>query len=328
MFDWFDKARLFKEREGTCLFNTDFVVLEHQDIPIPAGQREKVDVKAVEIPGVYRVQEEYHGYSGFRFFMDGVQRTVLWQYYNYQGAQVPVYLHFSGAAVMERMKPGAFRPVEETYRSEILVPSFLYEELDDQEGLSDTGAENFWDLNELRGMAKVRSKALRQELELELVNMFARKEAEGSPLVKDGNLFGAARKKHVIGLVKTHQTLYLQESYPQIQQMVWNMEEHHRSNVFTISQKDNEAWNQRSKSFYLRIHPPVHPETGLLRVEYEGTCVPVDELSSWLIAERCIKPNCPRWDRQIYPVQVCEDYLRTQIPSAALIKAGITAMGG
>lgn len=326
--DWFGRARFFKEREGNRLSDTDFTVLEHQDFPSATGLQDNIEVKAVEIPGIYRVQEDYNGYSGFRFFMDGVQRTVLWQYYNYEGAQVPIYLHFSGAAVMERVRADTFKAFDEAYRSEILVPSFLFEELGGLEGVSDTGAEKCWDLNELRGMAKVKSKALRQELELELVNRFTGSDAGRSPLIKDGNLIGTARKKRVLGLIKTHQTLYLQECYPQIQQMVWNMGEYYRSNVFTIRQKEGDAWNQRSNSFYLRIHPPLHPEMGLLRVEYESSCIPVDELSSWLIAERCIRPNCSRWDRQIYPIQICEEYLRTQVPSSAQIKAQITAMGG
>ena len=325
---WFDRARIFKGMEGDRLSNTECAVLEHQDFLISTELSGNMEVKAVEIPGIYRVKEEYDGYSSFRFFMDGVQRTVLWQYYNYDGTQVPIYMHFSGAAVMERVRADKFKAFDEAYRSEILVPSFLFEELEGVDGIYDTGAEKYWDLNELRGMAKIKSKALRQELELELVNRFTRSDAGRSPLIKDGNLLGTARKKHVLGIIKTHQTPYLQGSYPQVQQMVWNMGEFYRSNIFTIRQKEKDGWNQRSNSFYLRIHPPRHPEMGLLRVEYENSGIPVDELSSWLIAERCIRPNCARWDRQIYPIQICEEYLRTQVPSLAQIKAQITAMEG
>ena len=52
-----------------------------------------------------------------------------------------------------------------------------------------------------------------------------------------------------------------------------------------------------------------------------------NRLSPWLIAERAIIAACNRWDRQIYPIQMCEDYLRTQLPSFNFIKAKINSMG-
>jgi hypothetical protein len=83
-------------------------------------------------------------------------------------------------------------------------------------------------------------------------------------------------------------------------------------NASTLSHKVN--------SFYLRINEPAHPEMGLLRVEYNAPFEDADELSSWLIAESRVRASCDRWDRQIYPIQVCENYLRTQIPSSRHIE--------
>lgn len=327
MLDWFDKAKEFKKSASEQLSQTDFAVLEESETPENSMLPEKVEVRAVEIPGVYRVQGSYEGYSGLRFFMDGVQKTVLWQYYNYEGAQVPIFIHFSGASIMERVREDKYVPFDAVYRSEIMVPSFL-KETGGFEEVVDTGAEKYWDLNEIRSRAKVKSKALRQELELEMVSRFVDSEAaDEALLVKDGNLIGTSKSKHVVGLIKTHSTLYLQKNYPQVQRMVWNMDEYHRSNVFSIIQREGEgAWCHRSNSFYLRIHPLTQPETGLLRVEYEGLPMPVDELASWLIAERYIRAECSRWDRQIYPIQVCEDYLRTQLPNTRAIETVLKSL--
>jgi hypothetical protein len=324
MLDWFDKAREFKRNLSEQLSQTGFAVLEESEPPEESSLPANVEVEAVEIPGVYRVQDSYRGCSGLRFFMDGVQRTVLWQYYNYEGVQVPLFLHFSGACVIERVRRDQYVPLYSAYNSEILVPKFIFKETGIQEGVVDTGAEKPWDLNEIKSRAKVKSRALRQELELKVVNRFLDSHAsEETLLVKDGNLIGTPRSKPVIGLVKTHNTLYLQEKYPQVQRMVWNMEEYHRSNVFAIRQREKQGWSHRSNSFYLRLHPPTQPETGLLRVEYEDLPLPVDELASWLIAERYVIAKGPRWDRQIYPIQVCEDYLRTQLPNMRTIETAL-----
>lgn len=283
-----------------------------------------VEVEAVEIPGVYRVQDSYHGVSGFRFFMDGVQRTVLWQYYNYEGTQVPLFLHFSGACVIERARQDQYVPLYSAYRNEILLPRFIYEETGAQEGIVDTGAEKPWDLKEIRNRAMEKSRALRQELELEVVHRFLHGDvSEDALLVKDGDLMGIPRGKPVIGLVKTHNTLYLQGKYPEVQRMVWGMPEYHRSNVFTIKQREKQGWSPRVDSFYLRLHQPRQPETGLLRVEYGVLPLAVDELASWLIAERYVIARGSRWDRQIYPIQVCEDYLRTHLPNPRILQTAL-----
>lgn len=326
MLDWLERARGFRRCFGDQLTRPGFEVLEHSD-PEENVLPEKVEVEAVEIPGIYRVTGSYRGESGFRFFMDGVQRTVLWQYFSYDGAQIPLYLHLSGACIIERERPDKFVPVDAGYRSEILVPRFIYREATDLEGVVDTGAEKPWDLGEIKGRAKVASRALRQELELEVLHRFlADRGPEDIPLIKDGNLIGVPRGMPVVGIIKTHNTLYLQEKYPMVQRMVWAMEQYHRSSVFTIRQLESRGWSRRSNSFYLRLHQPSEPETGLIRVEYGPLPVSVDELASWLIAERYVISGCSRWDRQLYPVQVCENYLRTQLPSPRIIATTLRSM--
>jgi hypothetical protein len=326
MLNWFDRAEEFRKRYGNQLTRPGFEVLEHIE-PEERVLPEKVQVEALEIPGIYRVASSYRGESGFRFFMDGVQRTVLWQYFSCDGAQVPLYLHLSGACIIERERPDRFVPVEVGYRSEILVPRFIHRDAAGLDGIVDTGAEKPWDLGEIRGRAKVASRALRQELELEVLHRFlVNRDPDEAPLIKDGNLIGVPRGMPVVGIIKTHNTLYLQEKYPEVQRMVWSMPHYHRSNVFTIRQLESRGWSRRSDSFYLRLHSPTEPETGLIRVEYGSLPVSVDELASWLIAERYVISGCSRWDRQLYPVQVCEDYLRTQLPSPRIIAAALRSM--
>lgn len=309
--DWFETAMGFKEMASGRLSPTDFLELEQCEPPTACNLPRNIAVQAKEIPAVYKVQDEYAGGSGFRYFMDGVQRTVLWQHYNFDGAQVPIFLHFSGAVILERVKADRFVPVDSLYKSAVLLPTFLYEKYAGTTGLVDTGAERYWDLGDIRARASARSRDLRQGIEEDLLLHFL-ETREGAILLKDGNILGTTRSSLVIGLVKTHQTLYLQEGYPLLQQLIWGMGEFYRSMDFSLQL--HEGSRQRVGTFYLRVHPPSHPEMGLLRVEYNPPSIPIDTLASWLIAERCIRANSARWDRQIYPVQACEDYLRTQLP--------------
>jgi hypothetical protein len=321
LMDWFEKAREFKRVASDKLTSTEFLELEHYEISNGSNLPENVAIHPIEIPGIYKVQDEYRGDSGFEYFMDGVQKTILWQHYNYSGTQVPVFLHFSGAVIVKRVRADRFIPFDSLYRSAILVPTFLYEEWEG-DGLEDTGSERCWDLNEIRSKARIKSRALRQEIEQELMHRFlSSKEAEESLLIKDGSIFGTMKASPVIGLIKTHQTLYLQRSYPHIQQMVWSMPEFYRSMNFSIQLIErSQTLSHKVNSFYLRTHEPTYPEMGLVRVEYNDSSLPPDEISSWLIAERWVRASCSRWDRQIYPVQVCEDYLRTQLPRSHHIR--------
>jgi hypothetical protein len=324
MFDWFKTAKEFKKVASDRLSPTEFLELELIEIPSGSILPGNIAIRAREIPGVYKVQDGYRGESNLRFFMDGVQKTILWQYYNYDGSQIPIFLHFSGAVIMERVNPRKFIPLDSLYKTAVLLPTFLCDEWE-LDGIEDTGARKPWDLNEIKTKARIKSRALRQEIEQALVHRFlSSKLAEESILVKDGNILGTMKSPGVIGLIKTHQTLYLQESYPRIQQMVWGMPEFYRSMDFSIQLIEGSGvLSHRVNSFYLRINKPLHPEMGLVRIEYNDPNLNPDILSSWVIAERWVRANCERWDRQIYPIQVCENYLRTQIPKSTYIRVAI-----
>ncbi len=322
--DWLESAREFSRLTSDHLTPSEFLELELQEYPSPFYLPVNVRIQPRELPGIYTVQSGYMGYSEFRYFMDGVQRTVLWRYYDFNGLRIPVFLHFSGAVVMERRRPSDFRRCLSLYNSKILVPTFLHELWCDEESIVDTGASNSWDFNEMQAKAMVKSRALRQEIELELLNRFLAGQHEGL-LLKDGSIFKATHAPHVVGLIKTHSSLYLQSNYPRIQQLIWTMPEFSRSMAFSMEMVEDGSTSHRVNSFYLRMHEPRSPEMGLVRLEYNGGLSP-DELSSWAIAEGRVIAHTDRWDTQIYPVQLCENYLRTQMPSPRHLRAVLRAV--
>jgi hypothetical protein len=321
LMNWFEFAKVFKQESNGRLSGADYQELEAVDSRPNSYLPHNLKIGALELPGTYTVHDKCPQTSSLEYFMDGVQRTVLWQHYDYNGSKIPIYLHFSGAVIIKRNGPDAFAPHDAIYKSALLVPSFIFDELDCP-GLLDTGAKNYYDLNEIRNKAKVKSRALRQEIEQKIMHRFIESDAPGdSILVKDGNIFGSMKRERVVGLIKTHQTLYLQNTYPEVQQSVWNMPQYHRSMMFSIQLLENASTlSHKVNSFYLRMNEPAHPEMGLLRVEYNKLPAPVEEFSSWLLAEGRVRAKCDRWDRQIYPIQVCENYLRTQLPSSRHIE--------
>lgn len=311
--EWLRQVEEFKKYAEDRLLRGEYYELEKVETPLKHALPPHMEVRLLEIPGIYRVAERYEPATGLRYFMDGVQRTVLWRYYDYHSAKVPLFLHLSGAVVLERVKPGVFVPVEQGYRSAILVPEFIYEEFADLEGVVSIGDVEPWDIAEVASLAKVKSKALRQALELEVMHRFLEREEEYL-LVKDGNIIDTGRR-NVVGVVKTHTTLYLQHINPSLQRLVWNMPLYHRSAIFSLRLSDG----SRVESFYLRIHEPLAPETGLIRVEHR--LVDCEELAAWLIAESRVYSRGERWHNMLYPIQRCEDYLRTQLPSSKKLKA-------
>lgn len=313
---WLSKAKEFNRLAGEKLSCPLPRELEKEDFPLISLPSVRAEVKLLELPGIYRIAHEYQCFSHFSYFMDGAQRTFLWRYYNFNGLKVPVYLHFSGAAIMERESPDRFVPLLHKFTNSIILPSFVYGEYRDFPWAEDSGATEPWDMGEIKAKAEVKSRSLRQELEVELMNEFFG--FYDDPLVKDGNI-AEAKSRKAIGVVKTHATLYLQERHPKLQLKVWNMPIYHRSPIFRLKLMDG----SRVNSFYLRLHKPVEPEMGLVRVEFSEQ--DPQKISEWLVAESLIKTSSSRWDRQLYPIQRCEDFIKSQLPTPRLMRA---AMGG
>lgn len=157
----------------------------------------------------------------------------------------------------------------------------------------------------------------REGLEEGLAESWAR--SMEAPLFVDGLLPGgadASRSTWCVGVVKSHHTIYAPgEGLP----VILGLREGERSSVFLIER----AWGPRVLSWYLRLRePPSHdPFMGLVRVEVARTPdleTPAEaltsraaEVSRWILAERAplALPDA-RWDRMVYGIRDCEEYLR------------------
>lgn len=155
----------------------------------------------------------------------------------------------------------------------------------------------------------------RERAEQELVKQWCG--AVGEPIFIDGGASGSERVDGddcVVGVVKSHRTLYAQREGLQTVLRLRNGE---RSSVFQItSPKRNVV-----ASWYLRLREPAgrDPMWGLVRVEIldprgvSGRAISDrgDEVSHWILAEAApIAAPDARWDKMVYGIRDCEEFLR------------------
>jgi hypothetical protein len=134
------------------------------------------------------------------------------------------------------------------------------------------------------------------------------------PLCADGSISGlgtAAKSPLVVGVVKSHRTLYADPAeLPQLYVLAVGA----RTRVFALARTEarEEIW-----SWYLRLREPSpsNPLHGLVRVE---TAVQAsapgehaDMVSRWVLADRTpIALPDARWDVMSYGIARCEAYLK------------------
>lgn len=156
----------------------------------------------------------------------------------------------------------------------------------------------------------------REALERDLATTWAT--SMQAPLFVDGGLPAAgamADTPWCIGVVKSHHTIYVPGD---VLPVVLGLGQGERTSAMLIER----TWGPRVGSWYLRLRePPSHdPFLGLVRVEValtpdvesqEGLARRADLVSRWILAERAplALPDA-RWDRMVYGIRDCEEYLR------------------
>lgn len=258
---------------------------------------------------------------GFRAFLDGTQRSEL---VGYVGA-APIILGRAAAVVRERRNRRMHTwhlPLVEwrIYCPRQLVDPNAWAALLTAYGLllvditadaTDLAAHPF----ALRDAAVHRVQAHREELEQRLAERWCN--TEHDPLFIDGGISGSEKvavSSCTVGVVKSHRTLYAEGD---ALAAVLHLGRGERSSVFRITSPRRTT----VASWYLRLRDPRghDPMWGLVRVE---TAYPApedmdrigaraDEISRWSLAEASplALPDA-RWDKMVYGVRDCEEYLR------------------
>jgi hypothetical protein len=167
----------------------------------------------------------------------------------------------------------------------------------------------------LQDLAYQRVMADRGHVEQELAAQWCA--AERGLLFVDGGIAGSAnvaRAPNVVGVVKSHQTLYAAADDLGV---VTSLKPGERSSVMRVEGTSRSA----VASWYLRTTDAAgrDPFWGLVRVEVAldadanraALTLRADEVSRWILAEKLpLSVPDPRWDRMAYGIRDTEEYLR------------------
>jgi len=271
---------------------------------------------------------------GFSFFLDGIERRHLLYY----DGMTPVVYGFTAAVIRERRDDRRMYTFDSLSREKLYCPCAQV----DIEGLqnaavelSDTLSNSEADKSaaehplKLLDLARRAVSKDREKLERILAESWIDKTSDSDRwLLWDGSItvgFDAYRHPRVIGVIKSHQTHYFQGEQ---QRRIMDLKVGERSSVFMPKGRERTP----VYSWYLRLHPNDGRDVyfGLVRIEAAASAETlgiVDEVSRWLLGERSpLSLPDGRWDRMIYPIRDCEQYLKSIAPSRTLIEAALSAL--
>jgi len=254
---------------------------------------------------------------GFVAFLDGVQQSRVVTYID--GAPI---VHGTAAAVIRerrdrRMHTWHSRVEHRIYVPRNHVPPEIWERLaplhpvDSSAHASDEPAPSRHPLSTLERAVHL-VQGHREELEQRLAERWC--DHESRPLFVDGGISGSdrvARNSCVVGVVKSHRTLYAVDEALDI---ILRLAAGERTSVFLLEPKRRTA----VASWYLRLRDATgrDPTFGLVRVEIArdpdaDVSARADEVSRWLLAEGSpLALPDSRWDRMAYGIRDSEEFLK------------------
>lgn len=291
----------------------------------------------------YRYPEDTNC-SEFSFFEDGRQRTlhigVIPKKYGKHNVLIPVHYFVIAAVILKRENRELKVWQEAEIKQGILVEKSLIPNQDILSEFEKSGLQIITtdgeggDYYTLRNRALQKAKGLRLEVEDTLIGRWRNDEdAKDHFLIVDGTLMNFRNEENVeqcIGVSKSFGSRYFQVSE---NNKIMQMKEFERSWTFKFHapEEDIRQGARERLSWYLRLRsrPNAEPEFGLIRVEisrhYEEQGKEMAErFSKSLLSERLpTSYPYPRWDKHLYPIRECENYLSSIMPSIETINASV-----
>jgi len=291
----------------------------------------------------YQVHYQYPddaAISEFSFFEDGRQRTVhigfIKARFGSHEALIPVHYFIVAAVILQREQRNLKVWAQPLIKQGVLVQKSLVPNqslLDEFESMGlvieDTESEG-GDYYELRNRALKKAKSLRLSVEDDLIRQWRLShDAVDHFLVVDGTLMNFRDEQNIrqcVGVSKSFGSRYFSISE---NNRIMQMEEFQRSWVFQFhSPEEDIRMGARERiSWYLRLRSRVNsgPEFGLIRVEIsrhyrDNAPEYAERFSRSLLSERLpTSYPTPRWDKHLYPIRECENYLSSIMPSISTI---------
>jgi hypothetical protein len=254
---------------------------------------------------------------GFAAFLDGTQKSHVATYFG----GVPIAIGTVAAVVRDRrdrrLHTWAHTVERRVYLSRAHVGPTVWDRLT-AAGLDPRDTRDGEDANAplehpiaLRESVVHRVQKDRERVEEALALRWC--QLEDRPAFIDGGLSGAEPVAHspsVVGVVKSHRTLY---ASGEALAAVLSLGAGERSTAFLVTSPKRAS----VASWYLRLRDPRgrDPMWGLVRVEvaagHADITARADEVSRWILAETSpVSLPDGRWDKMVYGVHDCEEFLR------------------
>lgn len=278
----------------------------------------------------------------FSFFEDGRQKTVnighINTTLNQRAVIIPVHFFAVAAVILQRDSKRELKLWNQPeIRTGIIVERSL---VPDQAALTnferngleivDVETTTGNDYSNLRMRALQKAKTMRLEAETKLITRWRESgESTNKFLVVDGTLMNFRNEENIercVGVSKSFGSRYFDSSE---HNRILQMNEFKRSWTFRFHDEgEDKSMGARERlSWYLRLRKRLNsePEFGLIRVEISQRHLNqatqyAEQFSRSLLSERLPTAYpAPRWDKHLYPIQMCEDYLSSVIPSTATI---------
>lgn len=270
-------------------------------------------VHAVNIPGIDKLE------PGFEAFLDGTQRVEI-EAYLPNGVQVlsattaaAIRIRSNRRMITWGHQPplvhrGIYVPLRYCPGFPAVAPNGL--EIVDSAETDANGKFPIRHPAALVASALDKIKKKRETLESRLAEIWCAH--HNAPLFIDGSIQGSdmvATSPCVVGVIKSHTTIHVSDKELDI---LYNLRRGQRTSAVRIaprSRKGVATWYVR-----LRDNKGRDPLFGLVRIEAAETpdiTDRADKISKWVLAEGsplALPDN--RWDKMIYGVRDCEEYLR------------------
>lgn len=281
--------------------------------------------------------------SGFSYFLDGIERkrtlTLL--------GHIPIIYGYISAVILERKDKKLLSCGLEKTKEVFYLP---YKETGDEPDFyfekNDLMKFNFTPVNigkkienkdyplypqDFEQVAHGEIQEERRKAEAKVTSDWLKSYNSAGWLYVDGGLSRSTKdllKSNMIaGVIKSHNTVYFS---PEEQFKIYSMKAGERSSIFVPIAKNNKE--KEVYSWYLRLHERKNKgdaNFGIVRVEIPQSSElvndvlvdTVDMVSKWILLEKNpVAFPASRWDRMIYPIKYCEDYLKSKSPSYRYIE--------
>jgi len=263
--------------------------------------------------------------SRFTHFLDGAQKTRLIGYFDYN---LPVLYAFLGAVVRRRGDDRRMYTAYQESCENLYIPQEAPVNPDLLKSIGKSikyvESQNDGNTHPLKLLNDARQDAGhdRDKLERKLAKKWIADAKPDEWLLLDGQVNIETEHTRIVGVIKSHQTQYFDT---EDQRKILMLGVGERSSIFKTRGRDRAP----VYSWYLRLHSNAGKDIyfGLVRIEAAATKETVsmaDEISGWLMRERApLSLPDSRWDRMIYPIRDCEQYIRSISPSNAMIEGAL-----